>query len=289
MKEQHPDPLDHLLRQWAERHASAEADAERLHGRIAAAVGDNAFVDLPPATPVHRHVWGWALAFALGAAVAVVVMVALRARDGQRLPESLPGGLAGNVPACDVPGSDVPGSDVPASDVPRSAFFAQSELAEKAKVLAAMQDLFAGRLAWVGETGREVQLGLLPDAAAGARPGLDRTRAPLAVRVVVLARPSGGAWKPIWQADVIARDEEVVDLAAQDARDGSLRLWMHALPDGAIAVDADLALKGAPCVRSAFSGIQQTGVPQRVFGSQTGDAEYQVYQTVAPLQANKSS
>ena len=100
-------------------------------------------------------------------------------------------------------------------------------------------------------------MGLLPDSVSGTR-----RSAPLAVRVVVLARArSGAAWKPIWQADVIAQAEEVVDLAAESVRDGSLRLWMHVLPDGAIAVDADLALKGAACLQSSFSGIQQTGVP----------------------------
>jgi hypothetical protein len=163
--------------------------------------------------------------------------------------------------------------------VPAGVSFGPTELAEKARLLAGMQDVFAGRLAWVGEAGREVQLGLLPDAVSGAR-----SLAPLAVRVVVLARKSGGAaWEPIWQADVIARDEEVVDLASQGARDGRLQLWMHALPDGAIAVDADLALKGARGMRSSFSGIQRTGVPQRVFSSQNEETEYQVYQTVAAL------
>ena len=246
---------------------AAEADAERLGHRVAQAVGGEAFLELPPppAGPPGRRRWNWALWFALGAAAAVMLMVAWRTGDGQHSRAALPGGLAG--------------------DVPPSVFFAQSELAEKARLLAGMQDVFAGRLAWVGEAGREVQLGLLPDAAAGARGSV-----PLAVRVVVLARTSGdSAWKPIWQADVIAQDDELVDLAAESVRDGRLQLWMHALPDGAIAVDANLALQGATCVRSSFSGIQRTGVPQRVFGSQTEDAEYQVYQTVAPLKTRESS
>jgi hypothetical protein len=113
---------------------------------------------------------------------------------------------------------------------------------------------------------------------------------PLVVRMVMLARKSGeSAWKPIWQADVIAQDEEVVDLAAHNARDGKLRLWMHCLPDGAIAVDAELALRDTICVQSSFSGIQRTGVPQRVFSSQSDDAEYQVYQTVAVLPVKGNS
>jgi len=261
------DSLSDLLRQWAERHTPAEADVERLRHRVAQAVRSDALLDLPPppVSPARRRAWGSALWFALGAAAAVVFMVVLRTRDGEHSQEALRGGLA--------------------DDVPASVCFAQPELAEKARLLAGMQDVFAGRLAWIGEAGREVQLALLPDAASVARGS-----APLAVRVVVLARKSGvSGWKPIWRADVIAQDEEVVDLAAESARDGTLRLWMHALPDGAIAVDANLALRGALGVRSSFSGIQRTGVPQRVFSSQTEDVEYQVYQTVAPLQTRESS
>jgi hypothetical protein len=137
----------------------------------------------------------------------------------------------------------------------------------------------------VAERGHQVELGILPDTVP-----LRREAKPLVVRMVMLARQSGeSAWKPIWQADVVARDEEVVDLAAQSARDGRLRLWMHSLPDGAIAVDADLFLKDAICVRSSFSGIQRTGVPQRVFSSQGNDAEYQVFQTVNVLPAKGNS
>jgi hypothetical protein len=268
MTDVNQDSLSDLLRQWAERHTPAEADVERLRHRVAQAVRSDALLDLPspPVILFRCRGWGRALWFALGAAAATLVfMVVLRIADKEHSQEALRGGLA--------------------DDVPASVGFAQPELAEKARLLAGMQDVFAGRLAWIGEAGREVQLGLLPDAASVARGS-----APLAVRVVVLARKSGvSGWKPIWRADVIAQDEEVVDLAAESARDGTLRLWMHALPDGAIAVDANLALRGALGVRSSFSGIQRTGVPQRVFSSQTEDVEYQVYQTVAPLQTRESS
>ena len=261
------DPLSDLLRQWAERHTPAEADVERLRHRVAQAVRSDALLDLPPpqVSPPRRRAWSSALWFALGAAAAVVFMVVLQTGDGEHLQEALRGSFA--------------------DDASASVGFAQPELAEKARLLVGMQDLFAGRLAWIGEAGREVQLGMLPDAASVAH-----SSAPLVVRVVVLARKSGvSAWKPIWRADVIAQDEEVVDLAAESVRDGTLRLWMHSLPDGAIAVDANLALNGVLGVRSSFRGIQQTGVPQRVFCSQTEDAEYQVYQTVALLKARGSS
>ncbi len=279
-KDPHRDPLDELLRRWAARHAPAEADAEPLRHRIGQALRDDAFLDLPPAAPPRRRAWAWALGFALGAAVTLAVLVTLHTREGQH-----PHGTVAGSPANGVPASNTATSNRSASDLPQSVFIGQSELAEKAKLLAGMQELFAGRLAWVGEAGREVQVGLLPDAVSGGRESR-----PLTVRVVVLARTNGdSAWRPIWQADVIAQNDELVDLPAESTRDGSLQLWMHALPNGAIAVNANLALKGAACVRSAFSGIQQTGVPQRVFDSQTDGTEYQVYQTVAPLQVKSSS
>ena len=73
--------------------------------------------------------------------------------------------------------------------------------------------------------------------------------------------------------------------SAENLRDGSLRLWMHRLPDGAIAVDTDLAIEGPMPVHSSFNGVQQAGMPQRVFFSQGDESEYQVYQTVALLAA----
>ena len=211
--------------------------------------------------PARRRLRGPAIGFALGAAAALLFAFIWQAGSREHLPETPRSGLA--------------------EAVPESVSFAQSELAEKSRLLAGMQDVFAGRLAWIGETGREVQLGMLPDAASAVRGSR-----PLAVRVVVLARKNGvSAWKPIWRADVIAQEEQVVDLVAESVRDGKLRLWLHSLPDGAVAVDANLALDGTRPVRSSFSGIQQSGVPQRVFSSQGDDAEYQVYQTVASLQA----
>ena len=106
----------------------------------------------------------------------------------------------------------------------------------------------------------------------------------MAVRVVVLSRkPGDSAWKPLWGADLLTHDEQLVELPSGKTGGADLRLWTHRLPDGAIAVDGDLALSGKSPVRSSFRGIQQPAVPQRVFSLETDEAEYQVYQTVAML------
>jgi len=106
----------------------------------------------------------------------------------------------------------------------------------------------------------------------------------MAVRVVVLSRKSGeSTWKPLWGADLLTSDQQLIQLLPEQAGGAELRVWTQRLPDGAIAVDADLALGGSSPVRSKSSGIQQGGVPQRVFSLQADDAEYRVYQTVAML------
>ena len=266
------DPLGNLLRQWAEQNTPAEADIQRLRKRVTQAVHDERFLDMPPPQilPPRRRAPGFSLCFALGAAVAVLLVLVLRPVSEQSRPVAVQQEV---VAAHDDP-----------SQFLALVQFQQSQLAEKARLLAGMEEMFNGRLAWIAEHDRAVELGILPDAIGA------RETKPMVVRVVVLARASGETgWKPIWQTEVISQDEEVVELAAEGPQDGTLRLWMHSLPDGAIAVDVHLALKGGTCVRSEFSGIQRTGIPQRIFGSQTEDVEYQVYQTVALLQARGSS
>jgi hypothetical protein len=258
------DTLNNLLRQWHERNTSAEAELERLHRRISRSIENARFLDLPSEPPQRslraiRAGW-W---FALGSAATVLLMLGLRPSSQSPQP--------------------VTALHEPSQALPPEVQFPASQLAEKARLLAGMEEAFNGRLAWVAEHGRQVELGLLPDTAR-----LPRDARSLAVRLIVLARQGkDSAWRPIWQADAIARDEEIVDLTAESVGDGSLRVWMHPLPDGAIAVDTDLAVNGLLPVRSSFSGVQHSGTPQRVFSSQSEDAEFQIYQIVAALPGGK--
>jgi hypothetical protein len=167
------DPLNNLLRQWAERQTPDAAETGRIRDRISKAVQETSFLHVPPPERPWQALRGRGLWFALGAAAAVVAMFVLRIGEGQHSQEALRGGLA--------------------DDVPASVRFDPAELAKKAGLLSGMQDVFAGRLAWIGEAGRQVQVGLLPEATPGARGSM-----PLVVRVVVLARNNGdSAWKAV--------------------------------------------------------------------------------------------
>lgn len=239
--------LDARLREWRRRRDAA-ADAAGRASRIAAAVRT---ADVAASHPVVAGPdrWGertgW---FAAGLAVAAAVACVAWWR----------------------------GRDDEGANWPPSVRFAAADIAARAEVLAGMEQTFAGRLAWVAEHDQTVAVGLADGAVAAA---------PVAVRIVVLTRRGAAArWEPAWQADVVVRDEQVVDVAAGAHGEGRLKLWAHCLPDGAIAVDGELTLAShAVPLRASYGGVQKAGLPCRVTGDRAADVEWQVIQTVVPL------
>jgi hypothetical protein len=245
-----PDRLDTLVRDWRRRQ-DVRSDTTALASRVAAAVRADDGLGSPEVRQRPHGRWPERTAwFTAGIAAAVAVAVLLRSAD----------------------------RDDTAADWPPSVKFAAAQVAEKAAVAAGMEETFADGFAWVAEHDSRIDVGLAP-----GEPPVRGT--PLAVRIVVLSRREGDAeWRPIWQSDVVARSEQVVDVAAGTAGNGRLRLWMHELSDGAIAVEGDLALaETLPPVTASFGSVQRPGEPQRVTGRRTIDIEWQVIQTVVPL------
>ena len=242
--------VDAALRGWRRRQDEAAAAAGRL-GRIAAAIhaADLAAAGrvFAPRTCRWGERTGW---FAAGLAASAAVAFAVW-RIGR--PDA-------------------------AADWPPSVRFAAADIVARSEVLGVMERTFDGRLAWVAEHDDTVAVGLADDAVAAFGH-------PVAVRLVVLARrDSSAVWEPVWRADLVVRDEQVVDVAAGPQGDGRLRLWAHCLPDGAVAVDGELELAArAMPFRASYAGVQQAGLPRRVTGDRCADVEWQVIQTVVPL------
>lgn len=242
------DPLAFRLQAWRRRQ-DAPHDNSALVRRVRQAVrSDPALVPAPAKLPrkrwVGRSLW-------LTAGLAATLVIAWFARPVRE---------NGN-PA----------------DWPLSVRFMPRQLSQKAELMAGMEATFGDGLAWIAEHDRRVEVGLVPDNA--------NSRRRVAVRIVVLTRRVDEAtWQPAWQSDVVARDEEVVDVATGTAGTGRLRLWAHALPDGAFAVDGVLTLADATMpIDTSYSGVQRPGEPRRVTGDRTRDVEWQIIQTVAPL------
>ena len=99
----------------------------------------------------------------------------------------------------------------------------------------------------MAEDGRLVHLGLLAEASRAARHAR-----PLVVRVVVLRRKTGDTqWQRVWGTDLMTCAEELVELTPEKAGGAVLRTWTQCLPDGMVAVDADLALDNNLPVRAS--------------------------------------
>jgi hypothetical protein len=166
---------------------------------------------------------------------------------------------------------------------PTLSWFQDDELRKQAKLLREVDSLFENRLAWLAESNGRVSL-----EVSQIQPSEnDRaTCSEVAVRVVMLKRDTGTfQWIPIWSANVLARQEEVVRLAPESAdlpAGSNMSFWTFVLKDGAIAVDSAFSLKDA-AGQSTYSGLQRSGVPAEVHFLQDRGEEYKIYQTVARL------
>lgn len=241
--------LDAVLRNWRIGQ-DANVDLAGVRRRVVAAMDEADLLRTTSATTVgQRQSWlGGSLWFAAGVAAATIAVMMLRPFGGM------------------------------AAKWPESVRFAPPQIEEKSVLFAGLEQTFGGHMAWFVEHDSRVDVGLVSDPPPGSS-------ATVAVRIVVLSRRTGeSAWTPVWQSDVMTRDEQVVDIAAGPGSAGRLRLWTHWLPDGAIAIDGEISISTAkPPVAVSYSGVQRPGEPRRVSGEHKDGIEWQVIQTVVPL------
>lgn len=260
--------LDELLRQWADSRQEA-SDLQGLQERILAASKEQMTQDAAghprPSDKSSRGLRqrGWsAVWFAAGAIAASVVALCCYKLLG--------------------PHGDSPDGVQPLPS--ELAFLQESELAEKVVLANEMDRLFGDRFQWIGETNNRVLLEVGESDAVSEEDSPRSAR--LAVRVVAVRRGADEKqWTPIWAADLVTRQEQVVRLVpdpagALDAADFSM--WAYALEDGVIVVDSELSL-GDVSLKSTFNGVQRSGVPIAVHAVEQDAVQYRVFQTVVIL------
>jgi len=175
-------------------------------------------------------------------------------------------------PEAGVPGAVNPGG------APWAAI-SESEATDDRQLFGELQRLFSERLRWVAEFNGDVSVGV--DELPG---GTDSTARRLAVRLVVVARGAADAtWRPLWRGDILLREDERIALGA-DRRDvDRLTLWAHTLPDGKIAVEADMHLDAPVRITSVTDTVLVDGIPTEVACLHSGGSEYRVLQSVKML------
>jgi hypothetical protein len=249
--------LDDLLRRWA---ASREPDARRLDAlreRVAKRVS-------APDCGVYRRQPSMLLRIAAwGSAAAAVALLAL----------GLVWLLRGHgTPMAEHP---APSAGDMRPDGPAPAWFAPTPVDSKRELLAELQRVFEGRVAWVAETASQIRLGLNGDDAVGPA---------LAIRLVLVQRLGDAAPRPVWAVDLISDEQRLVTLPANAADGADLAVWTYVLPDGLLAVDGDIRWpQRSELPRAAYTDLVRPDVPQVVFQWQGDGVEYEVYQSVSVL------
>lgn len=162
--------------------------------------------------------------------------------------------------------------------------------ADWAQLLSEYKNVFGPEFSWLVDQPMRSEIGLRsPGADASAM-----ERDFVVVRLILVARSGNGEeWKELQSLDVVARREELVEVAAKSNRHTALTLWAYPLDDKMISIDLryepnefvgqsdmprDLAIES--------SSVQRLGEPARVMSFENDGVEYRLYQNAVLLPKN---
>jgi hypothetical protein len=143
----------------------------------------------------------------------------------------------------------------------------------KTAFLTEMNDIFENRLDWLAEDASRIVFDLESQVSDS----------PFILVRVVVAQRTANQWSPVWTADVVCRNETLVNVAPEDFGGDTITLWAHALADGGIFIDSEFTMSQGSRFHSAGTYVLRPGVPHRVECISTGGKELCVFQTVLPL------
>lgn len=261
------DQLDKLLRGWADRHATDPQSLDRIHGAIRQAMDNDGGPSLTESTIAaaprrrpHRALW---LSIAAVAAMLLVILssTSLPLFSPKRTQIALPNPPEDN-------------GDVQAAITPE-------QLAHETKLFAELDRMFGRQLRWIAESDGSIEMGIEPDATTATQPANSN---PVTIRFTVAKRGQGERdWSVIWTVNLVARNEQLVQLQPAKANSPSLLVWAFTLPDGKIACDAELSFGGSDGLHVSASELQSAGDVREVASAEEGGVEYRVYQAVQLL------
>ena len=141
--------------------------------------------------------------------------------------------------------------------------------------------LFAGNLRWIAQSDGAVELGINPDQR-DARRGSES----FAVHIAVVTRTGNeGAWKRVWESDILTWGEQAIDIAPDQKLDNRVALWIYPVAEGRFAVDSRVTLNAPVRLYSDTTDVVEDGKPTPIAVMTVGAREYRVYQTVTRLKA----
>lgn len=252
-----PDPLNVLLKGWAERTQAGEAELDALNARIRDV--------LPPVSAsgparesggvVFHPVRRWLVAAAALAVLLGVGALLLRTPREAGFP----------VAALD--------------DAEDYARLTAEQVAARRVLLGETEALFAEHLRWVQLDAEGIHLELSETAAPP-----EEREASLVVRTVVLSRKENQSnWETVWSSDILTWAEEYIEVAEAAGCSGGMGLWVHSLPDGRFAVDSQFQCPDRGVEAPGEMRILSASRPEQILTHFAGGREFRIYQSVEPL------
>lgn len=289
------DSLDNLLHQWANERSARASHIDHLQDRILSAIRDDTLSNAEPVSATHN--------FSVSS-MEPETLLPYRSRPVSLRRASLVGTLIGatlialvafiwTTQLAGVGRDKGQLADDGRSKIPEYAQLSDSQLSSRINVLSEMKVVFGDQLNWLAETDSCFEVGLSENSWAGESSRSQNEAVEIAVRVVVEERSSpDGAWQRTWAADVISKNEEVVEFAAKNNDCTTMTMWAFVLPDGTVAIDSELKFsEGSPATttaetaqfRATFSKVQKDRQPSEELLTGANGIEYRVFQTVAVL------
>ena len=265
MNETNGDPLELLLRGWADRHAADSGSLDRIQGAIGQAMERDAQSQVRESTFAAPGRWQsralWPSIGVVAALLLAMVSIMLWSPRSPQRPE-------------------IGVHDPPQRSGGVQAAITSDQVARDTKLFAELDRMFGRQLRWVAESDGKLELGIEPDAAA-APPANSK---PVTIRFTVVKRGRGDRdWSVVWRVNLVTRNEQLVQLQPAQADSPSLMVWAYPLPDGQIACDTEWSLGGSDRLHGKASELQSAGDVRELTSAAEGGVEYRVYQAVQLL------
>jgi hypothetical protein len=267
-----PDKLDQLLQQWANERSLSRDDLSALQRAIKQRVADGqqpAAEQLSLASLPKRRSRPFV---ALTLSVAAVLLIAFGISSYRHHQEEL-------ARLANVDGAIDPNGHT--NRLPLEVVFQYGDLQRHRRLLAEFQHVFGQRITWISNVNGRVDVGLASDASR-KHAASDRY---VAIRLTLV---SGSAkenrWELVRSFDVLANEQEYVEVPSELSEESPLVLWAYPVDEGVISIDLRcrlLAPNGEPV---STSEIRHAGDRSPIHVFQRDGVEYRLYQTAVLLE-----